>query len=108
VRGFNGSGIHLDRGLVADTSCALTIRDALRVDVGVQAGWIRGLDDFGPGYERVGGAGLALEFSGPGSTLVNVRFSRALSSTLADKGEGGDVRFVMFKTFDKWSRQPKP
>jgi len=109
VRGFNGSGFHFDRGLVADASYAFTIRQALRVDTGVQAGWIQSVDDFGPGYVRVVGAGLALEFSGPWSTLVNVRFGHALESSLPGRSGGSnDVRFVMFKTFDRWSRKDKP
>src|SRR2546426_6273204 len=107
--GGNGSGIHFDRGLVADTSYAFTLRDVLRVETGLQAGWIQSVDDFGPGYERVVGAGLALEFSGPWSTLMNVRTGRALSSTIAGRaGGGGELRFVVFKTFDRWSRRPKP
>jgi hypothetical protein len=109
VRGFNGSGFHFDRGLVADTSYAFTVRDVLRVDTGLQAGWIRSVDDFGPGYVRVVGAGVALEFSGPWSTLMNVRYGRAIESSLPDRSGGGsDVRFVLFKTFDRWSRKPKP
>jgi len=109
VRGFNGSGFHFDRGLVADTSYAFTVRDVLRIDTGLQAGWIQSVDDFGPGYVRVVGAGLALEFSGPWSTLMNVRYGRALESSLPGRSSGGsDVRFVMFKTFDRWSRKPKP
>src|SRR5207245_1096930 len=109
VRGFNGSGFHFDRGLVADTSYAFTIRHALRVDTGVQAGWIQSLEDFGPGYVRVVGAGVALEFSGPWSTLVNVRFGHALESSLPGRSGGSaDVRFVMFKTFDTWGRKAKP
>jgi len=109
VRGFNGSGFHFDRGLVADTSYAFTVRDVLRVDTGLQAGFIQSVDDFGPGYVRVIGAGLALEFSGPWSTLMNVRYGRALESSLSGRSGGGsDVRFVLFKTFDRWSRKPKP
>jgi len=109
VRGFNGSGFHFDRGLVADTSFAFTIRQALRVDTGMQAGWIQSVDDFGPGYVRVVGAGLALEFSGPWSTLMNVRFGHALESSLPGRSGGSaDVRFVVFKTFDRWGRHPKP
>ena len=109
VRGFNGSGFHFDRGLVSDTSYAFTVRDVLRIDTGLQAGWIQSVDDFGPGYVRVVGAGLALEFSGPWSTLMNVRYGRALESSLPGRSGGGsDVRFVMFKTFDRWSRKPKP
>lgn len=109
VRGFNGSGFHFDRGLVADTSYAFTIRDILRVDTGLQAGFIQSVDDFGPGFARVVGAGLALEFSGPWSTLMNVRYGRAIESSLPGRSGGGsDVRFVLFKTFDRWSRKPKP
>jgi hypothetical protein len=109
VRGFNGSGFHFDRGVVADTSYAFTVRKAMRVDTGVQAGWIQSVDDFGPGYVRVIGAGIALEFSGPWSTLMNVRYGRAVESSLPGRSGGGsDVRFVLFKTFDKWSRKPKP
>ena len=109
VRGFNGSGFHFDRGLVADTTYAFTVRDVLRIDTGLQAGWIQSVDDFGPGYVRVIGAGLALEFSGPWSTLMNVRYGRAIESSLPGRSGGGsDVRFVMFKTFDRWSRKSKP
>jgi hypothetical protein len=34
-----------------------------------------------------------------------VRVGRALSTTIPDKGGGGDIRVVFFKTFDKWSRK---
>jgi len=36
---------------------------------------------------------------------VTVRMSAALASTIPDKGGGGDLRVVFFKTFDKWSRK---
>jgi hypothetical protein len=105
VRGFNGSGIHFDRGLVAEASWSFPLGRGLRADLGVQDGFVHSGDDFGDGYERVIGSGLSLEFSGPWSTFVNVRLSAALSSTIPDKGGGGDLRVVFFKTFDKWSRR---
>jgi hypothetical protein len=102
VRGFNGSGIHFDRGLVANTSFAFTIHSAMRVDLGAESGWIHNEPDFGPGYERVVGGGFGLEFSGPWDTLVNVRFGYGFSSTIPDKGGGGDFRIVFFRTFNRW------
>ncbi|HUD72054.1 MAG TPA: hypothetical protein VMQ62_08840, partial [Dongiaceae bacterium] len=105
VRGFNASGIHFDRGLVAEASYAFPIGKSLRADLGVQEGFVHSGDDFGDGYERVIGSGLNLEFSGPWSTFVTVRISRAISSTIPDKGSGGDLRVVFFRTFDKWSRK---
>jgi hypothetical protein len=103
VRGFNSSGIHFDRGLVGEASYAFGISKALRATVGLQEGLVRSEDDFGPGYERVIGSGLNLEFSGPWGTFVNVRVGAAVSSTIEDKGSGGDLRVVFFKTWDKWS-----
>ncbi len=108
VRGFNGSGIHFDRGLVASLAYAFTIAANVRVDAGLEAGWIQSRDDFGPGYERVAGFGLGFEFSGPWSTLANVRLGQGISSTIPGKGGGGDIRVVFFKTWDKWSRKAKP
>jgi len=105
VRGFNGSGIHFDRGLVAEAAWSFPISRSLRADLGVQEGFVHSGDDFGDGYERVIGSGLSLEFSGPWSTFVTVRVSAALASTIPDKGGGGDLRVVFFKTFDKWSRK---
>jgi hypothetical protein len=105
VRGFNDSGIHFDRGLVAEASWSFPLGRSLRADLGVQDGFVHCGDDFGDGYERVIGSGLGLQFSGPWSTFVNVRLSRALSTTIPDKGSGGDLRVVFFKTFDKWSRK---
>jgi hypothetical protein len=107
VRGFNGSGIHFDRGAIAEAAYSFTIGQGLRVDASLGQGWIEGEDDFGPGYERVLGAGLGLQFSGPWSTLVNVRLSRGLDSTIPDKGGGGDMRVTFFRTFDRWSRRPR-
>ena len=103
VRGFNSSGIHFDRGLVGEASYAFGISKALRATVGLEEGLIRSEDDFGGGYERVIGSGLNLEFSGPWGTFVNVRVGAAVSSTIEDKGSGGDLRVVFFKTWDKWS-----
>jgi len=108
VRGFNGSGIHFDRGLTAAAAYAFTLRGTMRVDAGLETGWIRSLGDFGPGYERVIGGGVGLEFSGPWSTLVNVRMGQGFSSTIPGKGGGGDVRVVFFRTWDRWSRRPHP
>ena len=105
VRGFNGSGIHFDRGLVVDASWSFPITHHVRADLGVQDGCVHSGDDFGDGYERVIGSGLSLEFSGPWSTFVSVRISAALSSTIPENGAGGDLRVVFFKTFDKWSRK---
>jgi hypothetical protein len=105
VRGFNDSGIHFDRGMVAEAAWAFPIGRSLRADLSVQEGLLHSGDDFGDGYERVMGTGLSLEFSGPWSTFVNVRISRAISSTIPDKGSGGDLRVVFFRTFDKWSRK---
>lgn len=108
VRGFNGSGIHFDRGLVAEATYSFTVRQGLRVNLGVEAGWVQGVEDFGPGYERLIGGGIDLQFSGPWSTLAHVRVSHGLSSTLAGRGRGGDLRVVFFRTFDRWSRRPRP
>jgi len=108
VQGFNGSGIHFDRGLIAQASCAFPLGKSMRADVGVQQGFIHSEDDFGPGYERVTGSGLSLEFSGPWSTFVTVRTSYALASTIADTAGGGDVRVVFYRTFDRWSRRGGP
>jgi len=105
VRGFNASGIHFDRGLVADLSYSFGVTKIARAEIGVQEGIIQSEDDFGPGYERVVGTGLNVEFSGPWSTFVNVRVGYGLSSSIPDKGGGGDLRVVFFKTWDKWSRK---
>ena len=105
VRGFNDSGIHFDRGLVLDTTYSFPLARSLRADIGVQEGWIQSVDDFGPGYQRVAGAGLSVEFSGPWSTYWTVRTSTGLSSTIPDKGGGGDLRLVVLRTFDKWGRR---
>jgi hypothetical protein len=104
VRGFNGSGIHFDRGAIGEVSYSFPLTHLMRADLGVQEGFVSSEDDFGPGYERVIGAGLSLEFSGPWSTFVTVRMSRAISTTIPDKGGGGDLRVVFYKTFNKWSR----
>lgn len=104
VRGFNSSGIHFDRGLVAEASYAFGITKALRAEIGVEEGFVRSEDDFAGGYERVIGSGLGLEFTGPWGTFVNVRIGAAVSSTIEDKGSGADLRVVFFKTWDKWSK----
>ncbi|HET8947140.1 MAG TPA: hypothetical protein VFQ07_09165 [Candidatus Polarisedimenticolia bacterium] len=104
VRGFNASGIHFDRGLVGEVSYAFGVTKIARAEIGVQEGIIQSEDDFGPGYERAVGTGLNVEFSGPWSTFVNVRVGYALDTTIPDKGGGGDLRVVFFKTWDKWSR----
>jgi hypothetical protein len=108
VRGFNGSGIHFDRGIVASAAYAFNLGESVRVDAGLESGWIQSVDDFGPGYERVIGGGIGCQFSGPWSTLVNVRVGRGFSSTIPDKGGGGDLRIVFFRTFDRWNRRPQP
>jgi hypothetical protein len=107
VRGFNSSGVHFDRGLIADAALGFTVHQTVRVDVGVQSGWVQNEEAFGDGTERLVGAGLALEFSGPWSTLVSLRVAHALSSTIEDKGGGGDLRIIFFRTFDRWSRPPR-
>ena len=104
VRGFNSSGIHFDRGFVAEASYAFGISKALRAEVGVEEGIVLSEDDFPGVYNRVIGSGVNLEFTGPWGTFVNVRLGAALSSTIEDKGSGGDLRVVFFKTWDKWSR----
>jgi hypothetical protein len=105
VRGFNGSGIHFDRGAVAEASYSLPLGHDVRADFGVQHGWIQSVDDFGPGYRRVTGTGVSLEFSGPWSTLVSVRASAGVATTLPNYNTSiGDVRVLFFRTFNKWSR----
>lgn len=105
VRGFNGSGIHFDRGAVAAATYSLPLGHDVRADLGLQQGWIQSVDDFGPGYVRVSGAGLSLEFSGPWSTLVSVRASAGLATTIPNKDTSiGDVRVIFYRTFNKWSK----
>ncbi len=105
VRGFNGSGIHFDRGVVAEATYSLPLGHDVRADFGLQQGWIQSVDDFGPGYERVTGAGLSFEFSGPWSTLVSVRASAGLATTIPNKDTSlGDVRVLFYRTFNKWSK----
>lgn len=108
VQGFNGSGIHFDRGLIGDVDYAFPLGKSMRVGLGVQHGFVNSEDDFGPGYERVTGSSLSLEFSGPWSTFVTVRASYGLASTIADTAGGGDLRVVFYRTFDKWSRRGGP
>jgi hypothetical protein len=108
VQGFNGSGIHFDRGLIGQASCSFPMGKALRADLGVQQGFIHSEDDFGQGYERVTGSGLSLEFSGPWSTFVTVRVSYGVASTIEDTTGGGDLRVVFYRTFDRWSRRGGP
>jgi hypothetical protein len=108
VRGFNGSGIHFDRGLVADATYSFTVGRAFRLNFGVEEGWVQNLEEFGPGYERLIGGGIDLQFSGPWSTLALIRVIRGFSSTLDGGGRGGDLRLVFFRTFDRWSRRPRP
>jgi hypothetical protein len=106
VRGFNGSGIHFDRGVVAEATYSLPLGHDVRADFGLQQGWIQSVDDFGPGYERVTGTGLSFEFSGPWSTLVSVRASAGLATTIPDKDTSiGDVRVLFYRTFNKWSKK---
>jgi hypothetical protein len=105
VRGFNGSGIHFDRGVVARAEYSFSLGTALRIDLALEHGWLRGEEDFGPDTQRVLGAGAGVQFSGPWSTLVVVRTSYGIDSTLADKGGGGDVRIVFLRTFDRWGRR---
>ena len=105
VRGFNGSGIHFDRGVVAEATYSLPLGHDVRADFGLQQGWIQSVDDFGPGYERVAGTGLSFEFSGPWSTLVSVRASAGLATTIPNKDTSlGDVRVIFYRTFNKWSK----
>jgi len=105
VRGFNSSGIHFDRGMVGDVSYSFGVTKIMRAEIGVQEAIVLSEDDFGPGYQRAIGSGLNLEFSGPWSTFVNVRIGYGLETTIPDKGGGGDLRVVFFKTWDKWSRK---
>ncbi len=108
VHGFNGSGIHFDRGLVTRAAYNFTLRDTVRIGVNLEQGWIQSVDDFGAGYERVAGADVGFQFSGPWSTLANVTVSRGISSTIPGKGGGGgDIRVVFFRTFNRWGRQEK-
>jgi hypothetical protein len=104
VRGFNASGIHFDRGAIGELDYSFPLSHLMRADLSLQQGYISSEDDFGPGYESVLGSGLGLEFSGPWSTFVTVRINRALATSIPDKGGGGDLRVVFFKTFNKWSR----
>jgi hypothetical protein len=105
VRGFNGSGIHFDRGVVAEATYSLPLGRDVRADFGLQQGWIQSVDDFGPGYERVSGTGVSFEFSGPWSTLVSVRASAGLATTIPNKDTSiGDVRVLFYRTFNKWSK----
>ncbi|MGH9750800.1 MAG: hypothetical protein ACRD6R_12855, partial [Candidatus Polarisedimenticolia bacterium] len=109
VRGFNGSGIHFDRGVVARAEYSFSLGTALRLDLALEHGWLRGEEDFGPETQRVLGGGAGVQFSGPWSTLVVVRTSFGIDSTIADPGGGGDVRIVFLRTFNRWGRRkPAP
>lgn len=108
VRGFGGSGIQFDRGAVAELDYGFTLGNTFRVDAAIEGAWIENEENFGPGYERALGGGLSLNFSGPWSTLIHVRMSRGISSTIPDAVGSGDIRVTFFKTFDRWGRRKPP
>src|SRR5262249_52016691 len=108
VHGFNGSGIHFDRGLVGRVSSSFSMAETLRVQLSLEQGWIQSQDDFGPGYQRVAGGEASFEFSSFWSTLAQVTVSRGFSTTIEGKGGGGNVRVVFFRTFGRWGRAPHP
>jgi hypothetical protein len=108
VRGFGGSGIHFDRGAVAELAYGFTLGGSFRIDAAVEHAWMENEPDFGPGTERALGGGLSLNFSGPWSTLVHVRMSRGFSSTIPETVGTGDLRVTFFRTFDHWGRRKPP
>ncbi len=94
MRGFGGSGIRYDRGLLAGTSYGFNINNAIKFDIALDYAKVHD-ERISPELTDHLGVGLAANFVGPWQTLVRIDAGYALKSDLA-QAEGGTEFFIVF------------
>ncbi len=98
VRGFSGSGIRFDEGMVAKTYYGFNLADVVRFDIFADYAKTRD-SDISTDYMDHVGVGIGGNFIGPWNTIINIDYGYGLYSDI-DNAEGeSEFRFVMLKVF---------
>jgi hypothetical protein len=102
ISGYGNSGIRFHRGAILDLNYSLSLSRRTQLDFALNHGRFKNEDDFGDDVHWATGASTAVSFSGPGSTLIRVRVSGPLGTSLEDPDGSVGLRAVFFRTFDRW------
>ncbi len=94
MRGFGGSGIRYDRGLLAGASYGFNVNNVIKFDVAFDYAKVHD-PRIAPDATDHLGVGLAANFLGPWKTFVRIDAGYALKSDLK-QAEGGTEFFIVF------------
>lgn len=98
LRGFSGSGVRFDQGVLARLRYTFNLADVVTFDAGVDHGRVENLVG-GEGYQDHTGIGFAGKFLGPWGLIVKVEYGYALRSDIdAVEGEQ-EVQLLFLKIF---------
>jgi hypothetical protein len=98
VRGFSGSGLRFDRGILARVRYTFNIGEVVSFDAGVDQARVEYLPG-GEGPQSHTGIGFAAKFVGPWGLLIRIEYGYALRSDIpAVEGEQ-DAQLLFLKIF---------
>lgn len=98
LAGFSGTGVRFDRGYFLRTGYSFNLLSAVRFDATVETA--RVLDRrSGSGYQDFTGLGLAGNFLGPGKTVFQIEYGRALASDIPELKGKQEFLFGILKLF---------
>lgn len=98
LRGFSGSGVRFDQGVLARVRYTFNLADVVTFDAGVDHGRVENFPG-GEGYQNHTGIGFAGKFLGPWGLIVKLEYGYALRSDIkAVEGEQ-EVQLLFLKIF---------
>ncbi len=102
VHGFNGFDVTFDHGATAQIEYLFTLpHGGASIELGVDGALVENDEDF-EGRQYLLGAAAGVSFNGPWGTLMSVRASTGMGSSLPISTSGASLRLVFIKTFDHW------
>ncbi len=98
VRGFSGSGIRFDEGILAKTYYGFNLGEVIRFDIYADYAKTK---DMSIAYEYLDhfGAGIAGSFIGPWNTIINIDYGYGISSDVKQAEGESEFRAVILKVF---------
>lgn len=98
LAGFSGTGVRFDRGYFLRTGYSFNLLGAVRFDATIETA--RLLDRrSGSGYQDFSGLGIAGNFLGPGKTVFQIEYGRALASDIPELDGKQEFLFGILKLF---------
>jgi hypothetical protein len=104
LKGFSGSGIRFDEGVIGRLGYSFGFSEAVRFDASVEYGRTR--DPLMQEWLEHWGSGIAASFVAPKNIIVNLDAGYGLSSDAHEAEGDWEVRLVLMKLFERRNHKP--